>query len=398
MLTANENPIKVDKKHKRPVFCAVSVLYLGVFLLNQSCGAEIKSQSKSKESGLIDSQKNELSVSATLIHSPSKTLYLDSEGTQVPLTKKEQEIGLNLMSSTGLLADSYVVVLGGCSSGLTGTSALSETIRVYIQDTNCVGQLISIVLGGQSYIPSGSSAVPFSNYKEGESAIFQGASSKDLINVKVVHQLSSPVQSEDKIAYSFEIIPSEASSSVSANGQNIFLTGTSAPNFKIKPGDASLVSIISSGPSAGAGTFIIKLTCSTGPMTEGANPNYNSFCPDEVERGKIAEGDSGVDLGLASHFSYKLIPDPNGDGTLTMEQAQAAFKEGGDSNVTLTSDLLPDATGFQTVTLTGPVTLASNPKMILILQAKSVMPTLDNNNPENSSYQYFPIVLDLMSP
>jgi hypothetical protein len=189
--------------------------------------------------------------------------------------------------------------------------------------------------------------------------------------------VSSAVKSEDS-----KIAPS-------AKPLILSVEGNDAPNFAIKAGNATFEGLL-----GGAGLFKFKLTCNSGVMTVGANPSYNSFCPTVLSEGTLAHGASGVDVGSPNNFHYKLIVDPNGDGTLTLAQAQAAVASG-TTKVTLSTDLLPGSTGFQTILLAGPPTLNANPKLILILQAK------DPNNPSvvaNSSFQYFPITIQTFNP
>lgn len=294
-------------------------------------------------------------------------------------------------------ADSFVISLTDCASGLTGTNSSSSSLNVFLDDTDCIAKLISLVFNSQSYVPSGTGSSPFTTWAVGDNAVFVGADANDLINVKVVSQLSSPIVAADEVTYSFSIIKSSGSTTtVVASSQSIdsAVTGRAAPNFSIGAGDANFIGLVSSGASAGAGLFQFDMTCSSGAMTVGANVSYNSFCPTSVAGGTIANGDSGVDIGVSNNFSYKFIDDVGADGVLTITEAQAAFASG-DSTVTLSTDILASDTGFATVTLTGPVTIVSNPNLILVLQSK------DPNNPSDptfSSFQYFPITVQLFNP
>lgn len=368
--------------------CRIVLSSISSVILIQACGGDLKKSPGAGSQKHFDLSKATLIIPSTLVQNTAQTLSLDSNGNLNP----EAERALNLTGTDTVAVNSYIIKVASCSSGFVQTNEIDGRIHLYPQDSDCVGQLTSFVLNGQTYTPKGSGAVPFTSYKVGSVGVFQGADAHDLVDVKVLTQLSSPVQSTDTVRYEFSTNHTEtnANHAEDQGGLSISLTGTDAPNFKINEGDASLVSIVFAGPSTGAGQFNIKLTCSTGPMTVGANPNYNSFCPDLLAGGKKAEGASGVDI--ATHFSYKLIAAPNENGTLSFEQAEASFAEGGDTKVTLSKDIVSDSSGFQTVTLTGPVTITSHPKMMLILQAKNTDARY-SNNPAYSSFQYFPINL-----
>jgi hypothetical protein len=269
---------------------------------------------------------------------------------------------------------------------------------VYFNDVNCLAKLTSFVLHSQNYVPTGTGSSPFSTWLAGDSAIFVGANSNDLVNVKVVSQLSSPILSTDTISYTFTVIK-QASNSVSTiipspTAIPLTVAGRDAPNFKINTGDALFTDLVYTGPSTGAGVFTFKLTCVMSAMTVGANVSYNSFCPSSVANGTLAGGAAGVDVGASSNFSYKLIQDPNNNGTLTLAQAQSAFSSG-DSTVTLLTDLLSGSTGFTTSALIGPVSIVTNPKIILVLQAKDPNHASD---PTYSSFEYFPMTVQTFSP
>jgi len=362
--------------------CMGLIKSISSFILIQSCGAEVKTPNGDTH---VNASLATMTIPVSLFQATGLRLNLDANGNLKSQT-------LNLASTTQILSvSSYLIKLENCSSGLDLSNQTSANeLSIIPQDTDCVGELVSFVLNGQKYTPNGAGAVPFKNYNLGSTAVFQGANAQDLIDVSVSAQLSSPVKSSDSIRYEFSTAHIDTSSSDKQAGMPVALTGTDAPNFKINEGDASLVSLVSDGDAKGAGLFNIKLSCSTGPMTPGADPNYNSFCPDLLSGGTIADGASGVDIGKL--FSYKLIAAPNEDGTLSFDQAEGAFAAGGDSSITLSRDLSADSSGFQTITLTGPVTLSSNPKMVLILQAKNADPRL-SNNPAYSSFQYFPINL-----
>jgi len=282
------------------------------------------------------------------------------------------------------------MTLASCASGLTGSTA-AATINVYLHDTGCKAQLSSFVLHGQSYVPSGTGSSPFTTWAVNDTAIFRGASNTDLINVKVVSQLSSPISTSDVVSYNFTIIKAGTNSAsiVVSNAQTLNAAGQDAPNFKINASDIIFDNIT----GGGAGQFTFKLTCVTSAMLVGGNISFNSFCP-SMAGGTLANG-AGVDVGNTSAFSYKLIADASGVGTLTMAAAQAAFASG-DSTVTLATDILAGNTGFKTSSLTGPGAITSNPKMLLVLQAKNQVSGFTTT--AYSSFQYFAITLPTVTP
>ena len=256
------------------------------FILIQSCGAELKTPTGETQKH-IDASLATMTVPVSFIQNTSLRLNLDANG-----NLKSQ--GLNLASSNTantVNVSSYLIKLRDCSSGLELSNETSgDVINIFPQDTDCVGQLLSFVLNGQKYLPTGAGAIPFKNYNVGSSAVYQGANEKDLVDVTVVEQLSSPIRSSDSVRYDFSTAHLDTSANDKQAGVSVSLTGIEAPNFRINEGDASLVSVVASGESKGAGQFNIKLTCSTGPMTAGYNPSFNSFCPDLISGGTLAEG------------------------------------------------------------------------------------------------------------
>ena len=364
---------------------------LGILFLVDSCGGKSSSDSGASSSNAQSSMPSHgqlIQVPASVSSDDASALALDDD-----------EDEFDLAAPGGVNADSFVVNLSGCSSGLTGNNGSAGLLTVYLHDGNCLGKLTSFVLHTQSYVPTGTGAVAFTCWTAGCTAILRGASSTDLINLQVVSQLSSPIQTTDVVSYNFTInkVGTNNSSIVVSNAQTLTVAGQDAPNFKIQSGGATFNSVVTSGANTGAGVFTFQLLCTTGAMTVGANVSYNSFCPDITAGGTIAGGASGVDIGVTSNFSYKKIADPNGDGTLTLAQARTTFSAGGDTTITLSTDILSGSTGFQTIQLTGPVTIASNQKMILILQAKNTNASY-SSNPNYSSFQYFPITLPAVNP
>ena len=297
--------------------------------------------------------------------------------------------GLGLAAPGGQAVDSYAITLGSCSSGLSGANSAAGFLNVYLHDTHCLGKLTSFVLHGQTYLPSGSGSVPFSTWLAGDTATFVGSGSSDLIYVTAVSQLSSPILTTDVVSYSYSANKSGTNSATAtvSNSQTIGASGIDAPNFSLSSSNAIFNGIITSGTQAGYGRFTFKLTCASGAMTAGANASYNSFCPTVTAGGTLAGGAAGTDIG--ANFSYVLIADPNGNGTLTIAQAASAFS-GSSSTINLATDILSGSTGFTTNSMTGPGPLAANIKLILVLQAQNAN---NPSNPNYSSFQYFPITL-----
>jgi len=258
-------------------------------------------------------------------------------------------------------------------------------MNVYLHDTGCLAKLTSFVLHGVTYNQTNSGAVAFSSWTAGSSATFAN-SSGGLAYVRVVSQLSSPIVTSDVVSYNFTFISAGTNSAsiTVSNTQTLYVAGQDAPNFSIGSGNITFDSINGSG----AGLFTFSLTCVNGPMLTGANPSYHSLCP------TVASGSVGVDIGV--NFTYKLIADPNNNGTLTLAQAQSAFSSG-DTAPTLATDILSGNTGFKTISLAGPGAISSNPKMILVLQQKNNNAAYTSNT-AYSSFQYFAITLPTVTP
>lgn len=388
--------ISMDRKFinkKMPKVSQLIPLYGVILLLTvlTACGCGGGASSSSQED-----QNN----SNIIIQVPVKITGTDKTPPDINLLSYNLFDSLQLAAPGSVSPSSYIVNLANCTSGLTGNNSTAGSLNVYLHDTNCIAKLTSFVLYGTTYNLTNPGAVAFSpsTYAAGSTATF-ASSGGDLIYIKIVSQLSSPIQTTDEVSYNFTMNRSGTNSAsvIVSSAQSITAAGQDAPNFKINSGDASLVGIVSSGPTAGAGLFSFNITCTVSAMTVGANPSYNSFCPTITPGGTIAGGASGVDIGVASNFSYKLIADPNNDGTLTIAQARATFIAGGDSTVTLSTDILAGNTGFRITSITGPTTIASTPKMILVLQAKNTNPTY-SSDPNYSSFEYFPITLPTVNP
>ncbi len=295
--------------------------------------------------------------------------------------------GLELTSSNPTAADSFVMTLANCASGLSGTNSSPTTVKVYLNDTSCIVKLTSFVLNSESFTPT----TNFTTWLVNDTAVFTGATSGNKVSLKVTNQLSSPIVNTDSVGYLFTVISASSTSTIIPSSQSgsLSVTGIHAPDFVINSGNAIWNGLQTSGGHTGYGIFSFTLTCSSGIMTVGANPSYNSFCS------TTTGSNDGVDIGVANYFSYKLINDASGVGTLTLSAAQAAFTAGGDSAVTLSTDILANSSGFKITNIDGPGPAQSNPKMLLVLQRKNP------NHPGDSTYssfQYFPITVQTITP
>lgn len=365
-------------------------LAISLFLiLASSCGKH-KGSSSSDSSQATNDPSNKTTISIPLLMLEGKSLSLNDNTSQ----------NLALASNPGAMpAGSFSVTLANCVSGFSGTST-SSTINVLLYDTSCLVKLASFVVHGKTYSPTGTGSSPFTTWLAGDTAVFR-YSDTDLITVKVVSQLSSPIQSTDYVSYNFESITGTSVPSIIVSASHsLFVAGQDSPNFSINSNDAQFTNIVPSGGSAGYGQFTFKLTCTNGPMIVGGHSPTTSFCP--TSNGDTYASGAGVDIYGASNtdstslFSYKLILDSGGTGVLTLAQAQAAFAAGSDSTVS-SSDLV-GSTAFNTITLTGPgpVGNTSYSHMFLILQAKNANATYTSDT-TYSSFQYFAITLSIPS-
>lgn len=357
-----------------PVF-AISVLSLFFFY---SCGKGGASETAS------------LANSNPSPDSPNRTV--DQALIAIPISMNHAEevlpslANLNLAAPGSVSVTSYVMALASCVSGLSGNTS-AATINVYLYDTNCKAKLTSFVLNGVSYTPS----VNFTTWNAGDTATFTG--SGNTVYIQVVSQLSSPINVSDVVSYNFRFnkLGTNDSNLTVSSSQSLIAAGQDAPNFQLTSGNAIFNNIINTGLNTGAGVFTFNITCVNTMVVGGSSPSL-TFCP------TLPASSNGTDLGPVSgtnYFSYKLIADASCTNTLSLAQAQSAFQAGGDSTVTIPGNLI--ANGFTTGQMTGPVSIASNRCMILILQSKNSNPTY-TSNPLYSSFQYFPITLPTVNP
>lgn len=341
-----------------------------------------------------------------VLHACGEKNTLEQPTVEVPMTLTQSassdSVNLQLAGSTsGVPVASFVMALSGCSSGLTASSTSSQTVmNVYLGDKNCIAKLTSFSDGVLTFTPSG--GTDFTTWAQGDTATFKSTTTADLAYVTVVKQLTaSGTVIGDYISYNAVFNKASTSATlVVGSAQNIYVAGQDAPNFKINNGDASFITVDSSG----RGQFKFKLTCNTNnPMLIGGHSPSTTWCPTLLNN-TFASG-SGVDVYGTSNadssalLSYILISDASGTGTLTLPNARLAFPTmTSGATVNWSTDYIGSATsasGFTTITLTGPGPLASNSKMLLVLMAKnSAFPTVLNY----ASFQYFPISLPAVAP
>jgi len=301
---------------------------------------------------------------------PVQVYIQETPGSSGPRTS------LALAAPGSVDADSYTMTLGGCASGLTGT-VTAGTVNVYKFDTGCLLKLTAFVLHGTSY----SITSNFTTWLANDTATFTGSGT--VANLQVVSQLSSPINVADVVSYNFRfnVAGTNSSTLTVGNAQTIYASGQDAPAFNIQSGG----SFYNSMTGGGIGQFTFNLTCTAGAMTGGVN---NSRC---------AGPGGAVGSDILSNFSYKLILDASGVGTLTLANAIAAFSTAGTSPVV--GDKLGGNLGFATQTLNGPgqMATAANSKMLLVLMQSNSNATY-TSNAAYSSFQYFPVTYTSVTP
>lgn len=344
-------------------------------------------------------------VSICLLDSCGQKNVLDQPTIEVQMSLSQSSgdhTNLQLAGTTsGVPVASFIMSLSGCASGLSASSTASQTVmNVYLADRNCKAKLTSFSDGVLTYTPVG--GTDFTTWAQNDTAIFKSTTTADFAYLTVVKQLTAGgVVVGDYISYNAVFDKASTSSNlVVGSAQNIYVSGQDAPNFKINTGDASFLTV----DSTGKGQFKFKLTCNTNnPMLVGAHSTNTTWCPTVLN--SVFSSGSGVDVWGASNadssalLSYVLIADTSGIGSLTLPNARLAFPTmTSGATVNWATDFIGSATnasGFTTITLTGPGTLATSSKMILVLMAKNpVFPGVLNY----ASFQYFPISLPAVAP
>lgn len=320
---------------------------------------------------------------------------------QIPINLKSSliKIGLNLTGSNpGVPVTSFVVTLDGCASGLTADNRVAD-INVYLGDSGCLVKLVSFVSESKTYSSTAVGAVNFTTWAPNEVATFANPdNANELAIVQIASQLSDPIVDTDFVSFNiyFKTGGDNANVVIINNPASIFVAGQTPPNFKIEVGDAKLSGV---DGASGAGKFVFRLTCVSGELIIGGHDPYKTFCTNKA--GETFASGSGVDIYAENNndskslFSYKLIADVNGDGSLTFEQARDAFVSG-DSTVA-PDDIDPSSLSFVTAPLVGPSSLSAATKLILVLQAKNTNPAYSENS-SYSSFLFFPVTLSLVRP
>lgn len=253
-------------------------------------------------------------------------------------------------------ADAFTISLVGCASGYTASADEDSTaLQVYKFDRTCLGKLTTFEFGGHTLIPT--AADPFTTWLAGDTATFDevGEPGTYAVSVSVISQLASPVSGSESIVYQFSELDKGADKSILeatvGDGHPLVVASQPPPSFTIH-------SVAFTGVTAGgAGQFVFTMEC-TSPIV-----------------GDVCESVDMADL------TYKLVEDTFTADTLVVGEANALFPAG-ETAVTMPADkeALGATTvngGFHTVTLDGPLLMASHRNMIFIMQSANV------------SYQYF---------
>lgn len=265
---------------------------------------------------------------------------------------------------TGTAASAYSVDLAGCLSGYsaTVTEANLDGIEVYKDDRDCLAKLTTFTIGGITYTDSDIGAVPFTTWLANDTATFASAGG-DLIRVRVLSQLDSPISGTEAVVYNFsEVLDGTGDYTFSeaevSDAHLITVESQEAPLF-----DVVAANYVGMDDVSGAAEFTFKLECVDDPtlalptsVAMSAGGAANSLC-------------GGNDL---ADITYKLVKDTYGS-IITINDAETIFGTAGTA-VTMPADQYADSAtneGFNTATLDGPGALgtAGNEAMILIVKA-----------------------------
>ncbi len=261
----------------------------------------------------------------------------------------------------GLLAaaTAYTIQLSGCLSGYsaTVTEANLDGLEVYKDDQGCLAKLTHFAINGKQYYPT--AADPFMTWQAGDVARFDEIGEPGVVPLYtiVTSTLSNPVVGTDIIKYGLAAIDqgkfhSLLWSKVGASAK-IIAGVNPPPSFTVRS-----VELIGNDLATGAGKFKFVLEC-TAPI------GITNVCV-------------GVNF---ADMDYRLVKDVYSDAP-SQAQSDTIFSSGG-AAITLPGDRIAPGNsattngGFQTVTLTGPVALATSPNMIFMIRSYL------------ASYQYF---------
>ena len=267
----------------RIVLFLISVSTLSVILLR--CGGSTHSKSDSSQA-----QGEKLSIPVSLYQQNTTGLALD-----------ENSNGLDLLAVT-----SVNLQVTGCASGNNYGPIKSNFANLIVGDANCLVKLTSFVVGSTTYQPTGSNAVPFTTWLATNTAVFQGASSSDLLYLTVRTQVTgSGVLSTDTVSYSYATGASGTTNSLSqlnvTTAVPLTASGQAAPNFTIYQARQLTTN------ADGSLNVSFTLQCGTS-LTGSSNATY------------ACSGDL-----LNTQLDYIFIKDAYSLGTITVAQALAAF-------------------------------------------------------------------------
>lgn len=365
-------------------------VFFSIFLIT-SCGFfknSLRMENSSSDSSSSGAQLASFSMS---VEQSTKSLARTKSASKSLGLVQETSSGFNLASQTGALAaDKFTATLTGCASGLSGVIT-GGTFNAYLGDSGCIVKLTSLTIHNKTYTSTASGATDFTSWSSGQLATFANAVTGETVEVLVVKQLSSAVQSSDYVSYVFSILQHNSDVTVSSSHQ-LLVAGQDAPNFEILNTTVDFVN----------NTLTFQVKCTSGLLI--SDGSQYTFCP-SYNGASYASG-AGVDIAGANNadasslFNYALI---DYDPALNLTSARTAVTSAALASPTQLGtvqspgDLLSFSSnnnyGFQTIALHSPQALqsASPYQVILILQAKNTTNPTDINK---SSFQYFAITID----
>ena len=304
-------------------FYLLSIILISLFC--KSCGSNKKSENQDTPPAI---QKNSANQASTTI--------------DVPIYLEEKPMALHLAS-----AQSFSMSIGGCISGHTAKiQESSTTFKAYLGDQGCLVKLESFTTATGTWTMSSSD--PFTDYLEGDVAIFEGSTSREVsLRVEVIHQLSSPIKKSDKVTYSFTQLSDRGTQPISQDiltkSHSLSVEGWGAPTLSIN--NISFLGLTEDG----AGRFKFQMACNTPIQGSTADALCGEFQLQQI--------------------NYVLVQDTY-DGYLSLEDAQHIFasttKRVNDKDViTVDTEGILNG-GFNTKALAGPASMHDNPNMILI--------------------------------
>ncbi len=278
---------------------------------------------------------------------------------KIPLAVDYASFGL-----LGTAATAHSVSLANCLSGYsaTVTEANLDGVEVYKDDRNCLAKLTGFTAGGIVYNATNTGAVNFTTWLANDTALFASAGG-DIIRVKVISQLASPITGTEAVVYNFSEL-------LDGRGDRVFTEASvsDAHLITVASQEAPLFNVIGStfmgaDDTTGAPEFTFKLECVDNPtlavpasVAMSAGSAANTLC-------------GGNDLNT---IEYKLVKDTY-SSVVTITNAEAIFATAGTPVTIPTHQYADSATneGFNTATLDGPGGLgtAGNENMILIVKA-----------------------------